>query len=168
MSMVQAVKFTPTTTPTVLGLSISWKISLQRFCFAKSNFYSGQNIMKMWSEVNLGHEGDAERKGGADHKGLKKLQSAGKTHLHNVGKQIDWSKLWTDPGLMDQLKRWPFSILILIFAWVEALLELSVVCQSLALKNPLDPCKEKGPKQGNRSSRKHPKTWISAAVCMYD
>ena len=23
-------------------------------------------------------------------------------------------------------------------------------------------------KQGNRSSRKHPKTWISAAVCMYD
>ena len=144
MSMVQAVKFTPTTTPTVLGLSISWKISLQRFCFAKSNFYSGQNIMKMWSEVNLGHEGDAERKGGADHKGLKKLQSAGKTHLHNVGKQIDWSKLWTDPGLMDQLKKWSFSILILIFAWVEALLELSVVCQSLALKNPLDPCKEKG------------------------
>ena len=105
MSMVQAVKFTPTTTPTVLGLSISWKISLPRFCFAKSNFYSGQNIMKMWSEVNLGHEGDAERKGGADHKGLKKLQSAGKTHLHNVGKQIDWSKLWTDPGLMDQLKK---------------------------------------------------------------
>ena len=105
MSMVQAVKFTPTTTPTVLGLSISWKISLQRFCFAKSNFYSGQNIMKMWSEVNLGHEGDAERKGGADHKGLKKLQSAGKTHLHNVGKQIDWSKLWTDPGSMDQFKK---------------------------------------------------------------
>ena len=47
--------------------------------------------------MNLGHEGDAEGKSGADDKGLVEFQLASQTHLHNVRVQVNWPELWSNP-----------------------------------------------------------------------
>ena len=53
--------------------------------------------------MNLGHEGDAEGKSGADDKGLIELQLASQTHLHNVRVEINWTEVCSNPAV-EQVK----------------------------------------------------------------
>ena len=53
--------------------------------------------------MNLGHEGDAEGKSGADDKGLIEFQLASQTHLHNVREQVNRPELWSNP-VTEQVK----------------------------------------------------------------
>ena len=46
---------------------------------------------------HLGHERDADGKGGRDDQGLEELELAGQSHLHNVGEEVDRPELGTDP-----------------------------------------------------------------------
>ena len=46
---------------------------------------------------HLGHERDADGKGGRDDQGLEELELAGQSHLHNVGEQVYRPELRADP-----------------------------------------------------------------------
>ena len=65
--------------------------------------------------MNLGHEGDAEGKSGADDKGLIEFQLASQTHLHNVREQVNRPELWSNP-VTEQVK-WFASMLNFCLGW---------------------------------------------------
>ena len=62
-------------------------------CHSEQN----SNVDEKCSKINLGHEGNAERKSGADQKGLIEFQLAGHSHLHNVREQVNWPELCSNP-----------------------------------------------------------------------
>ena len=69
-------------------------------CHAEQN----SNVDEKWSKINLGHEGNAEWKSGADQKGLIEFQLARQAHLHNVREQVNWPKFRSNP-VMEQVRQ---------------------------------------------------------------
>ena len=61
-------------------------------------------LTKKCSKINLGHEGNAEWKSGADQKGLIEFQLARQAHLHNVREQVNWPKFRSNP-VMEQVRQ---------------------------------------------------------------
>ena len=81
--------------PTVLGLIKSCR----RLVF-KERFNSDSPLLiepPSNRHKHLGHERDADGKGGRDDQGLEELELAGQSHLHNVGEQVNRPELRTDP-----------------------------------------------------------------------
>ena len=95
ISIVQAVRLTPSTMPTVLGLIKSCRrlVFKERFnCDSPLLIEPPSNRHK-----HLWHKWEADREGGRDDKGLEELELAGQSHLHNVGEKVNRPELGTDP-----------------------------------------------------------------------
>ena len=66
--------------------------------------------------TNLGHEGNAEGKSGADDKGLIELQLASQAHLHNVRVEINWTEVCSNP-VMGQVRLSAFVLFNFCLGW---------------------------------------------------
>ena len=88
--------------PTVLGLIKSCRI------FVLKRWFKCDSPLLIEPPSNrhkhLGHERDADGKGGRDDQGLEELELAGQSHLHNVGEEVYRPELRTDPVEESEVK----------------------------------------------------------------